>query len=143
MLWSYQAKVKLAKAEKALSKVQEALVPIPTDLDTFTNEERNLDRSMGLKMRAYLSRDMLSYQFSPSSFPPSVPVLPSSILGSSTSAFPSSSCCVREEEYRRHEILLGNSYIWNNLVVYTMNFTTLASHYTIDSAASHNIFYSM
>ncbi|OAY75408.1 CRM-domain containing factor CFM3, chloroplastic/mitochondrial-like [Ananas comosus] len=50
------AKAKVAKAEKALAKVQEYLTPaeLPTDLETVTDEERFLFRKMGLKMRAFL-----------------------------------------------------------------------------------------
>ncbi|KAF3340899.1 chloroplastic group IIA intron splicing facilitator CRS1 [Carex littledalei] len=49
------AKRKLAKAERALAKVQEALVPaeLPTDLETVTDEERAKFRSIGLKMKAF------------------------------------------------------------------------------------------
>ncbi|XP_062194228.1 CRM-domain containing factor CFM3, chloroplastic/mitochondrial-like [Phragmites australis] len=50
------AKTKVAKAEKALAKVQEFLSPaeLPTDLETITDEERFLFRRIGLKMRAFL-----------------------------------------------------------------------------------------
>lgn len=50
------AKTKVAKAEKALAKVQEFLTPaeLPTDLETVTDEERFLFRRIGLKMRAFL-----------------------------------------------------------------------------------------
>lgn len=50
------AKTKVAKAEKALAKVQEFLSPaeLPTDLETVTDEERFLFRRIGLKMRAFL-----------------------------------------------------------------------------------------
>ncbi|KAL6655888.1 hypothetical protein ACP70R_006714 [Stipagrostis hirtigluma subsp. patula] len=50
------AKIKVAKAEKALAKVQEFLSPaeLPTDLETVTDEERFLFRRIGLKMRAFL-----------------------------------------------------------------------------------------
>ena len=51
-----QAKTKVAKAERALAKVQEFLSPaeLPTDLETVTDEERFLFRRIGLKMRAFL-----------------------------------------------------------------------------------------
>lgn len=50
------AKTKVAKAERALAKVQEFLSPaeLPTDLETVTDEERFLFRRIGLKMRAFL-----------------------------------------------------------------------------------------
>ncbi|CAL5081114.1 unnamed protein product [Urochloa decumbens] len=50
------AKTKVAKAERALAKVQEFLSPaeLPTDLETVTDEERFLFRKIGLKMRAFL-----------------------------------------------------------------------------------------
>ncbi|CAD6219596.1 unnamed protein product [Miscanthus lutarioriparius] len=50
------AKTKVAKAERALGKVQEFLSPaeLPTDLETVTDEERFLFRRIGLKMRAFL-----------------------------------------------------------------------------------------
>ncbi|TVU09316.1 hypothetical protein EJB05_42781 [Eragrostis curvula] len=50
------AKTKVAKAEKALAKVQEFLSPaeLPTDLETVTDEERFLLRRIGLKMKAFL-----------------------------------------------------------------------------------------
>ncbi|CAN6195690.1 unnamed protein product [Urochloa humidicola] len=50
------AKTKIAKAERALAKVQEFLSPaeLPTDLETVTDEERFLFRRIGLKMRAFL-----------------------------------------------------------------------------------------
>ncbi|CAN6182069.1 unnamed protein product [Urochloa humidicola] len=49
------AKTKIAKAERALAKVQEFLSPaeLPTDLETVTDEERFLFRRIGLKMRAF------------------------------------------------------------------------------------------
>jgi hypothetical protein len=55
-----QAKTKVAKAEKALAKVQEFLTPaeLPTDLETVTDEERFLFRRIGLKMRAFLMLGM-------------------------------------------------------------------------------------
>ncbi|KAF8688815.1 hypothetical protein HU200_042144 [Digitaria exilis] len=50
------ARTKVAKAERALAKVQEFLSPaeLPTDLETVTDEERFLFRRIGLKMRAFL-----------------------------------------------------------------------------------------
>ncbi|RCV11443.1 hypothetical protein SETIT_2G185900v2 [Setaria italica] len=50
------AKTKIAKAERALAKVQQFLSPaeLPTDLETVTDEERFLFRRIGLKMRAFL-----------------------------------------------------------------------------------------
>jgi hypothetical protein len=55
-----QAKTKVAKAERALAKVQEFLSPaeLPTDLETVTDEERFLFRRIGLKMRAFLMLGM-------------------------------------------------------------------------------------
>lgn len=55
-----QAKTKVAKAERALAKVQEFLSPaeLPTDLETITDEERFLFRRIGLKMRAFLMLGM-------------------------------------------------------------------------------------
>jgi len=55
-----QAKTKVAKAERALGKVQEFLSPaeLPTDLETVTDEERFLFRRIGLKMRAFLMLGM-------------------------------------------------------------------------------------
>lgn len=55
-----QAKTKVAKAERALVKVQEFLSPaeLPTDLETVTDEERFLFRRIGLKMRAFLMLGM-------------------------------------------------------------------------------------
>ncbi|XP_073006801.1 CRM-domain containing factor CFM3, chloroplastic/mitochondrial-like [Typha latifolia] len=52
----YFVKAKVAKAEKALAKVQEFLTPaeLPTDLETVTDEERFLFRKMGLKMNSFL-----------------------------------------------------------------------------------------
>jgi hypothetical protein len=57
--------VKFAKAEKALAKVQEVLAPkeLPTDLETVTDEERAMFRSIGLKMKSFLSLGMFC-QFS-------------------------------------------------------------------------------
>ncbi|XP_078158514.1 CRM-domain containing factor CFM3, chloroplastic/mitochondrial-like [Carex rostrata] len=51
----YLAKRKFEKAERALAKVQEALIPseLPTDLETVTDEERAKFRSIGLKMKAF------------------------------------------------------------------------------------------
>ncbi|CAM8893150.1 unnamed protein product [Rhodiola kirilowii] len=50
------AKSKVAKAEKALRKVQEYLEPaeLPTDLEIITDEERFLFRKMGLSMKPFL-----------------------------------------------------------------------------------------
>ncbi|XP_074589293.1 CRM-domain containing factor CFM3, chloroplastic/mitochondrial-like [Curcuma longa] len=50
------AKLKVRKAEKALYKVQEFLQPadLPTDLETVTDEERALLRTIGLKMKGAL-----------------------------------------------------------------------------------------
>nr|XP_018685812.1 PREDICTED: CRM-domain containing factor CFM3A, chloroplastic/mitochondrial isoform X3 [Musa acuminata subsp. malaccensis] len=50
------AKIKVRKAEKALSKVQEFLKPadLPIDLETVSDEERALFRNIGLKMRGAL-----------------------------------------------------------------------------------------
>ncbi|KAL6846322.1 hypothetical protein ACP4OV_023770 [Aristida adscensionis] len=52
----FLARAKVAKAEKALAKVQQFLSPaeLPTDLETVTDEERFLFRRIGLKMRAFL-----------------------------------------------------------------------------------------
>ncbi|XP_074576743.1 LOW QUALITY PROTEIN: CRM-domain containing factor CFM3, chloroplastic/mitochondrial-like [Curcuma longa] len=49
-------KLKVRKAEKALSKVQEFLEPadLPTDVETLTDEERALFRTTGLKMKGAL-----------------------------------------------------------------------------------------
>ncbi|XP_042461678.1 CRM-domain containing factor CFM3, chloroplastic/mitochondrial-like isoform X2 [Zingiber officinale] len=49
-------KLKVRKAEKALSKVQEFLEPadLPTDIETLTDEERALFRTTGLKMKGAL-----------------------------------------------------------------------------------------
>jgi hypothetical protein len=57
-----KAKVKFAKAEKALAKVQEALAPkeLPTDLETVTVEERAKFRSIGLKIKSFPSLGVLS-----------------------------------------------------------------------------------
>nr|CAB3456897.1 unnamed protein product [Digitaria exilis] len=54
------ARTKVAKAERALAKVQEFLSPaeLPTDLETVTDEERFLFRRIGLKMRAFLMLGM-------------------------------------------------------------------------------------
>lgn len=56
----FQAKTKIAKAERALAKVQQFLSPaeLPTDLETVTDEERFLFRRIGLKMRAFLMLGM-------------------------------------------------------------------------------------
>ncbi|KAF5748473.1 hypothetical protein HS088_TW04G00427 [Tripterygium wilfordii] len=50
------AKGKFRKAEKALAKVQENLIPseLPTDLETISDEERSLFRKIGLSMKPYL-----------------------------------------------------------------------------------------
>ncbi|GAB2291835.1 hypothetical protein Dimus_026086 [Dionaea muscipula] len=50
------AKGKHAKAEKALAKIQECLVPaeLPSDLEIVTDEERSLLHRMGLSMKPYL-----------------------------------------------------------------------------------------
>lgn len=55
-LFDYQAKAKVRKAEKALTKVQEFLEPtdLPTDLETITDEERAMFRQIGLKMKGAL-----------------------------------------------------------------------------------------
>lgn len=59
--------MKFAKAERALAKVQEALVPtdLPIDLETVTDEERAKFRSIGLKMKSFLSLGMLSLSVLP------------------------------------------------------------------------------
>ncbi|KAJ4783294.1 CRS1 / YhbY (CRM) domain-containing protein [Rhynchospora pubera] len=53
----YLAKMKFAKADRALAKVQKALVPaqLPSDLETVTDEERAKFRLIGLKMKAFIS----------------------------------------------------------------------------------------
>ncbi|KAF5198440.1 Crm-domain containing factor cfm3b protein [Thalictrum thalictroides] len=51
-----RAQDKINKAEKALRKVQESLIPteLPNDLEIITDEERVLYRKMGLSMRGFL-----------------------------------------------------------------------------------------
>lgn len=51
------AKRKMLKAEKAVLEVQESLEPadLPTDLETITDEERQLLRKIGLSMKPYLT----------------------------------------------------------------------------------------
>ncbi|MCL7030228.1 hypothetical protein MKW94_013916 [Papaver nudicaule] len=51
-----QSQEKVKKAERALGKVQKYLLPkpLPTDLETITDEERHLFRKMGLSMKPFL-----------------------------------------------------------------------------------------
>ncbi|PIA42980.1 hypothetical protein AQUCO_02000436v1 [Aquilegia coerulea] len=51
-----RAQDKINKAEKALRKVQESLIPteLPSDLEIITDEERVLYRRMGLSMKGFL-----------------------------------------------------------------------------------------
>lgn len=54
--FSFQAKGKVKKAERALAKVQKNLEPadLPVDLETISDEERSLLRKIGLSMKPYL-----------------------------------------------------------------------------------------